>query len=87
MPILGENANPVVPTAAHGVARIQRIYNQMCVQVSQQLAQVKKIVDIHGRSAIDAEFGDDATEFANFYASAKTFAESHPSCSVEDLPS
>jgi hypothetical protein len=86
MPILGEQGSSPAPTPAHGKARIQAIYNEMCATIEQRLAMVRQIVEFHGRSNIDTEFGADATEFANFYATAKTFAESHPGCTVEDLP-
>jgi len=87
MAILGEQLDPPAPTADHGAARINRIYNQICMQVAQQLSIVKGIADHHGRTDIDTAMGADASEFASFYAAAKTFAETHPDCTVEDLPS
>jgi hypothetical protein len=80
-------STPPSQTAEGGKDKISKILNRMCKQINGHLVAIKKVTDNHGRSAIDTEFGSDATEFANLYAQAKALAELHPGCTIEDLPS
>lgn len=75
------------PTAAEGAVRIRHAMRQAVMQIEHSLQNVNQTVREHGRQAIAAELGPDATELQTVYNKLKTCLQDiDASRDVPDLP-
>ncbi|MCC6681633.1 MAG: hypothetical protein IT445_12090 [Phycisphaeraceae bacterium] len=75
------------PTAADGAFRIRHLMRQSVMQIEHSLQNVNRIVQQHGRNAINQALGNDAQQLSTIYASLKACLEDiDPSRQVPDLP-
>lgn len=87
MPLI-ETPGPRQPTAEDGARRIRRTLGHTVTQMEQGLAQVRRIIERHGKSEIQSELGTDAAELQQVYNKIKTcITDIDASRQVDDLPS
>ena len=86
MPLL-ETPGQQQPSAADGARRIRQTLFHTVTQMEQGLAQVRRVIERHGKAEISAELGDDATELATVYQKIKAcITDIDASRQVDDLP-
>ena len=72
------------PNAEDGARRIKQVLYQTVHQMDQGLAQVRQIIERHGRNEITQALGDDAAELQQVYQKLK--AALHELDSGRDVP-
>ena len=86
MPILESPGRPQ-PTAEDGARRIKQTLFHTVNQMDQGLAQVRRIIDRHGKAEIAAALGGEAAELQQVYNKIKaTIAALDSTREVPDLP-
>lgn len=86
MPLL-ETAGLYQPTAQDGARRIRRTLAHTVTQMEQGLAQVRRVIERHGKAEIVSALEGDATELNQVYNKIKQcINEIDSSRQVDDLP-
>ena len=86
MPLL-ETPGQRQPTAEDGARRIRQTLFHTVTQMEQGLAQVRRVVERHGKAEIAAELGGDAAELATVYQKLKAcINDIDASRQIDDLP-
>ncbi len=83
-----EVLTPSRPTAQHGALRMKRTLAQAFQQIEGSLAQIRQIVDRHGRPSLNSALGADLKQTENLYKALKAVVEQNkPGTRIPDLPS
>lgn len=86
MPLL-EAPGQRQPTAQDGARRIRQTLFHTVTQMEQGLAQVRQVINRHGKSEIAAALGDDAAQLQQVYNKIKAaIVDLDSSREVPDLP-
>ncbi len=82
-----ESLAPPSPTAQQGAVRVKRMLAQPFQQIEASLAEVRRVVERHGRSSINSALGADQKQVVSLYKALKTVVEQNrPGTSIPDLP-
>ena len=68
---------PAPGTPAMGAQRIRIVSRQILERCSFCLETINRMIEKHGRAAIDAELGGDVAELEAFFAGTKAAVETH----------